>query len=294
MSTEYFRNRNKNATGQVMRPGLNYLSDLIVRPGIEKRLWPLCLYRGRVSPGAAHRMWNFALLMMAAEAPTLKDGLRLSNNPAFSQLCGPLRTPSLQTLYTFFGRLWDSNDVTDNIPGFSEYVKSLQLGPSLLRPVPLETEREFCAPWRISLHPEAGQREKPFPGERGAPVTFYPYVIHDHAKPEGHDLVAVVNEAVPHGLPEAIRADVCQDLILGILEGRIKRENVRDHVHRMIGKTFGDTEWKWMKDGAVRWSFDGPLTNSPDEDRTLADVLHDGSFRYSADEMEDDNEQFTQ
>jgi hypothetical protein len=227
---EHYRRYQTPATGNVMRPGLNYLTDLIVRPGIEKKLWPLVMYRGNVTPRHAHRLWNFALLMMAAEAETLSDGLKIAHNPAFSQLCGPLKKPTKLTLRSFFGRLWDTPFVTDNIPGLSEYVRLLGLGPSGLTPVDIETARAQCAPWRTSTHPEAG-REK---GERGAPIACYPYVVHDHTKPEGHDLVDLVNKAVPRGLPENIRADVCQDLIVALLAGDLTKEQIgdRDRIRR--------------------------------------------------------------
>lgn len=219
----------KRKTGNLMKPGLNILTELVVRPGIEKKLWPLLQYRGAMNQGQAHRFWNFGLLMMAAEAETLADGLTLANNPAFSQLCGPVKKPSGLTLKNFLGRLWDAPFVTDNIPGFSKYVRDLNLGPCPLIPVELESDRANVAPWRKSLHPEPHRH----PGERGAPVTFYPYMVHDHEKPaEGADLVALVNRVVPVTLPADIRADICQDIIVSILAGDLSRENAHDHVQK--------------------------------------------------------------
>lgn len=37
----------RRPTNRVVPVGMNYLSDLVVRPGMRKRLWPLCLYRGQ-------------------------------------------------------------------------------------------------------------------------------------------------------------------------------------------------------------------------------------------------------
>lgn len=219
----------RRATNKVMPVGMNYLSELVVKPGIRKRLWPLCLYRGNMSPGRAHRLWNMALLMMAAEAETLADGFKLLGNDAYAQLCGPVRAPGKMTMFGFFGRLHDNPDVTENIPGFTEYVKSLDLGRCWLTPVSLESPQQFVAPWRISTHPEfAPKAEKP---ESGLRNLYYPFLAHDPEKiDDGKALVMLANELVPAWLPDMIRADVCQDLVTGILAGTVEPARADDFV----------------------------------------------------------------
>lgn len=222
----------RRPTNRVMQVGMNYLSDLVVRPGMQKRLWPLCLYKGCMSPGHAHRRWNFALLMMAAEAETLADGIKLANNPAFAQLCGPVNPPIKMSLNSFFGRLWDNSDVTDNIPGFTDYVKSLDLGPSNLMRIELETDSQFCAPWRISTHPDFDKHaEKP---EYGTKALYYPYLAHNPENDDGHSLVLLANQLVPGHLPDQVRADVCQDLIIGMLAGDIEPDRAQDFVAKYL------------------------------------------------------------
>lgn len=279
---------NRAATGNVINAGFNYLSDLIVRPGIEKKFWPILLYRGNMNPGHAHRLWNLSLLMMASEAETLSDGLKIANNPAFSQICGPVRTPTKRVLYTYFGRLWDNPDTTDLIPGFTEYVRSLELGPSGLQPVELETYSRTCAAWRKSLHPNP-LKDCDFRPERGAPVLFYPYAAHNSSKPdEGRDLVLFVNSIVPATLPEQWRADACQEIILGILAGDISRGSAHDHVAKYIRKAFKDSAYKF-EGGKLKASMDARLSPEMD-DVTLHDVLHDNSYRHWSDEENDPDE----
>lgn len=240
------------ATGNLMPVGMNYLSDLVVRPGIRKFLWPLCLYKGNMSPGHAHRLWNFSLLMMAAEAETLADGMKLAHNPAYAQLCGPVGKPQKITMFSFFGRLWNSPDVTDNIPGFTEYVRSLGLGPSWLRPVSLETAEQFCAPWRVSTHPDYDPKaEKP---ESGLRPRYYPYLVHDPETSDGQEIVQLVNEIVSKQLPAQVRADACQDLAVGILSGEINPADAYDWVNRYVRDVFKMHPTKWAD-----ISFDQPL-----------------------------------
>lgn len=256
----------RGPTNRMMRVGMNYLSNLVVRPGIQKRLWPLCLYRGHLSLGDVHRKWNFALLMMAAEAETLADGIKLAGNEAFAQLCGPVRAPIKMSLNTFFGRLWDNPDVTDNIPGFTEYVRSLELGPSLLTPVPLETPALYCAPWRISTHPDFDPNaERP---ESGVKPLFYPYMAHDPKNiDEGRALALLANQLVPRELPEQIRADVCQDLVVGMISGEVQPDRANDFVierMRHIYRLFPQLQPQYYR--GAQSSIDQPVFHNKDGD----------------------------
>lgn len=51
----------------------------------------------------------------------------------------------------------------------------------------------------------------------------YPFLIHDGGKPE-HALLRKVTAFVPRGLDPSLRADMCQDLIVGILSGEIEED----------------------------------------------------------------------
>lgn len=278
------------ATGNVITAGFNYLSDLIIRPGIEKKLWPLLLYRGAMSPGHAHRLWNMTLLMMASEAPTLADGLKIANNPVFNQLCGPPKIPTKITLRSFFGRLWDNPDTTELIPGLTDYVRSLELGRSGLIPVDLETHSARCAEWRVSLHPEP-KKAWEFKKERGAPQLFYPYLVHDVSKPtEGADLVKLVNQVVPSTIPEQWRADICQEMIVGLLSGDIKKDNINEHVAKYVSGQFAANPILY-EHHMRRFSLDAPLRGDDENHRSLNDLLHDGSYEHWSDAQADGSDE---
>lgn len=249
-------------TNNVMNVGMNYLSDLVVRPGIRKRLWPLLLYRGQMNPGHAHRLWNMVLLMMAAEAETLADGLKILNNPAFTQLCGPVRAPGKYTLYNFFGRLHDAPEVTELVPGVTEYVRFMGLGPCGLRRIDLETSEQYCAPWRISTHPDYDPKaERP---ESGVRALYYPYVIHEAGTSGEHDLVRFVHELVPAFLPDYIRADACQDLIVGLLAGDITTGSAHDWVQKYVSKVW-QMHPRWFDHSHKAISFNQPVPGTANE-----------------------------
>ncbi len=255
----------RKATGNVMHVGMNYLSELVIRPGIRKYLEPLCLYRGAMTPGQAHRLWNFALLMMAAEAETLSDGLKLAHNPAFAQLCGPVRIPPKITLNMYFGRLWDNPDVTNEISGLTDYVRSLELGPSHLIRVPEVSHDRYCAPWRTSDHPlwEPGA-ERP---ESGTRALYYPYLVHDPEKDDGRALVVYVNSLVPKYLPDQVRADACQDLIEALLTGKADVSNAPEFVDKFVRDVYKMHPQIWDGHGGYAISADAPRRHHNNDER---------------------------
>lgn len=258
----------RSPTNNVMPVGMNYLSELVVRPGMKKRMHPLCLYRGVMYPERALSLWNFALLMYAAEAETLADGLKLQSNEAFAQLCGPYKPLSKMGLCSYFGRLWDNPEVTRNISGFTDYVKSLEIGPSMLQQVDIESDQRYVPPWRVSTHAEYdSQAIKP---ESGIRNLFYPYLVHDPDKDDGGKaLVMLANELVPHSLPEQWRADVCQDLVIGILSGDVPLDRAQDFVQAKISAAFKILPTKFDA-GGPKISLDAPLRVSDgNDDRTF-------------------------
>ncbi len=50
----------------------------------------------------------------------------------------------------------------------------------------------------------------------------YPYIGSDNEHADGLDLLLTIHRAVPMTLPESIRAEVCQDLAVAVLEGTVE------------------------------------------------------------------------
>lgn len=245
------------------------LANDVVRPGIENHLVPLALYRGALSLGQVQAKWNFAIAMMHAECEDYSEAVHLSNNSEFAHLCEPFRKISHTPMKSFFSRLEQHPDITNNVPGLTEYVKLMSPGWQLEKVPLIDNFRRSSVPWRV-------WREKKKPGREAKPkpvklvdqsTPFYPFVIHKPKVNDGsYDMMMLVNNAVPRSLPDHIRADICQDLILGILEGAITVDEVKASVKSFSRKVF---EMHPMKYGHI--SLDAPLGD--DSGRTLLDVL---------------------
>lgn len=66
----------------------------------------------------------------------------------------------------------------------------------------------------------------------------YPFLPEgNNGSQNGADIVLLVNGAVPKHLPEQIRADACQEILLAILAGEISPTDVGSEVKRFISKT---------------------------------------------------------
>lgn len=204
------------------------LEDKIVRPGFDKHLKPLIMYRGNMTLGRAHRLWNTLVTAMEHEATCSDITQRLVHNPDHSQLCGSETKLTMMGLSSFCGRLSDNPKVMAEMSGLKDYIDWML--PEYRRGFALERVSEMTHRRR---HMGAGgwrtfkplRTDKTLAGRKIEKVIEYPFLIHDGGKPE-HDLLRKVIAAVGRALPPDQRADACQDLIVGILSGEFNADDL--------------------------------------------------------------------
>lgn len=100
---------------------------------------------------------------------------------------------------------------------------------------------------------------------------YYPYIT-GPAKDE-HHLVLVVNEAVSKGLPESVRPDVCQDILVALLEHQIEIADLSLAVPEFIKR-----HYKLFPTKYGPRSLERPLSKDGN-DFNLLDTLHEGNIR---------------
>lgn len=307
-----------------MKPAnLESLKEKIIRPDFDKHLIPLLLYKGSRGIGWIHRGFNFAITMMESECGSFKEATKMSRSLEYAHLCGNRKPVEMQQVRSLFSRLRDHPEVTNNIPGLTEYCREVDGRSYHLTPVSIYADREKRkAPWRV-LDPyiaawrehrvflrnerldnarrsreersrirllakeqrlawiaeKKAERDKLRADRRIAKeaekarrklassprALFYPYLIH---KPSNGDkerqLLLAVHDAVPKRLPDHIRADVCQDLIVAVLSGDISQDDLRDSSSWYVGKVIKQHPFKYG-----HLSLDAIL--GEDDDRTLYD-----------------------
>lgn len=219
---------------------LSQLENRIIRPGFEKHLRPLLFYKGNQNLGRLHRLWNFTVAAMEQECQTVADMTqRLSGSEVYSHLLGPDKPVVNSSLIGFYSRLLDNPRVTDELPGLRDYVRSLGLRTFRYERVPEYSSRRDCAPWRTYRPPV---RKHSLPADR-TPLA-YPFMIHDGGRPE-HDLLRKILAAVPKGLPPDMKADVCQDLAVGILCGDFDVNDLQLPAKEMMARVRKMFPAKW-------------------------------------------------
>lgn len=247
------------------------LANKVVKPGIEKHLVPLLHFRGDADLGRVHRLWNLTIALKETEIGSLTDAVKLVNHSQFAHLCEPIKKKGVLSLQSFFSRLEAKPLVAALEPGMLEYVRSLGGFRFDLTPVSEIAHHSSHAWWRNyqprRLSPEEAARRAAERLRPRATELMWPYVAHDPKKTDvgGTDIVALVNSIVSKNIPEENRADICQDLILAVLEGKYSVDDIRDNPKKYISAVRDTSPWKY------EWvSMDAPLFG---DGRALHEVI---------------------
>lgn len=248
------------------------LANKIVTPGIEKHLVPLLHFRGNADIGRIHRLWNLTLAMKETGIETTADAKALANHPQFAHICEPIRPKDPMSLVSFFSRLEAKPSVAALEPGLLDYIRGIGKWRFELTPVSEVAHHRGHAWWREyaprDLTPEQLAARQTAKLRPRATELMWPYIAHDPKKTSvgGTDIVAMVNGIVSKAIPEENRADICQDLILAVLEGRFSVDDIRDNPRKHISLVRDKSPWKY------EWvSLDAPLYG--DDGLTLGETL---------------------
>lgn len=225
---------------------------------------PLLLFRGNMTIGRAQALWNLTLALKEAEVDTIAKACILSGEAKdLSHLCGRHAAVQNLQLRMFWTRLMQSPSVLDSEPNLEEYIRHVvRISRSyLLRLDHIPRESIWSRqPWRKA------RRTATIASNEPAPPSFWPFLT---AEPtDEHTLLLAVDGAVPKTLPEHIRQDVCQDLVVAVLSGDVSIGNLQDATPKYIKQVFKQFPIKY---GPL--SLDMPAPWSRDDTRTLGELL---------------------
>lgn len=94
----------------------------------------------------------------------------------------------------------------------------------------------------------------------------YPFLPENGRSLPEHELLRLINEAVPRGIPEDRRADICQELAIAVLIGEAEAANLADAWMPMFRKIYKLHPTTWAP-----LSLDAPIPGT--EDFRLIDTL---------------------
>lgn len=125
---------------------------------------------------------------------------------------------------------------------------SLGRSPTALAHRAYDTGLKLPPEWRDLIRPKRLRAEPRVP-------LNYPFIM--AVRGEHTDLLAV-NALVPHGLLAHIRADVCQEIMLAIWEGRATIEELRRD-RKLLSKFIGAIRTSNYEAGGHALSLDAPM-----------------------------------
>lgn len=240
---------------------LDKLETELAKPGFEKELLPLVMYRGRLTLGDVHRRWNMVVAMMMHEVESVSEAIHhFHADPQWSKLCYPERSPQAVSMYTFLSRMADNPKLSGMVPALTEYVDWIL--PSYRRFHLTRVERQSTSRRNLGA---GGWRT--YSGRVHSDLLEYPFLIHAGGGQE-HELLKAVTAAIPTGIPGSVRADMCQDLVVGILSGEFDRDDLHLPAKEVMKRVRQMFPTKYAPD-----SLDAPRFS--DAKRSLHDTLAD-------------------
>jgi hypothetical protein len=207
---------------------LEALKQSIAQPDLATRLMPLLRFRGSLSSRRATTLWNFANAMMLSECDSLADG-RLLSQGEVGHLCGlHVKFIDTMSLNQFFNRIRMSPDVHVISPGIAEYTAGLIRWSFDLQKVGAVSTSEDARRQRQNK-----DVLKILKSRVADPAqSFYPFISREPLKE--HELLLAVHNAVPKHINRAIRGDLCQDLLVAVICGDLKIENIPNEIHKYV------------------------------------------------------------
>ena len=245
--------------------GKKRLKEHLVQPYEEAEFYPVMLYRGATPLGRVKAIYNYFTAAMEMELSTIGELVTYASNHGWNSDLAHLsgihaNQTDRRVFYKHGTRFLAHPEVTARTPHLHQYLEFLREEGGLklipLRPVTRWTSLPTRRLWRY---------------RKSAPVSpvlipdLYPYLPEGITLSDDEELLVTVEQMVPKNIPEQIRGDLCQDLIVGILSGEIKAENLANEISRYVKSTFKRYPMKYCT-----LSLDLPLTESG---FTLNDIL---------------------
>lgn len=213
------------------------LVDIVVTPKEDERFYPLLLYNGGVTMGRAQALWNFSRALKEANCLTVTDGVKFSKqSPDARHLLGLHAPVQNMSLHSWLSRLWTTPEIDDLDPTMREWLGDFAGGMPerfywQLTKVPRYSTCKTTRQWRIGPDTEGFRRYRP-----KVSASVWPFV--SRVPTEADSFVLEVDGLVPKNLPEQVRQDVCQDLIVSVLSGEISLPELKGAVQRHVKNVF--------------------------------------------------------
>jgi hypothetical protein len=204
-----------------------HFKDSALRVGTEfsdAKLRPLQMFHGRMGMSTIRSRVATFLAMMNAGTRTRAEVCKHSvSHPDDVHFVGQHSPIDSHSLALFICRFYAAPEIMPIIdPRLKQYLDEFSYENRIIHYELNKISPEaFRSKWDW-------RRVKRSPKERASapPVAEYPFIRQNPT--DEHAMLMTIHEAVPKGIAAEIRGDLCQDLIVAVLSGDMKLENVRD------------------------------------------------------------------
>lgn len=220
------------------------IKEHIIQPYEEKDFYPVLLYRQAVinALGRAKAVYNYFCAAMEMELPSVFTMASLTQEHGYTSELAHLTGfhANYGIGYPTFNR-WGTRflahpELTSRTPHLREYLEFLR-GDGGLELMPLHPISRWTS------HPSGryGQmawRYKPRSRVEVIPLPeVWPFIPEKTPRGlDGMEMLLAVDAVVPKSLPEQMREDLCQDLVMALLSGEVEQRNLRDALPAYIQK----------------------------------------------------------
>jgi hypothetical protein len=165
--------------------------------------------------------------MKESNVQNMSEGLHhFHSAEKFSHLCGPIKRPEILSMQGFTSRIILTPQIKNLSPEIVDYARFLNSRPMFLTRLGYQNVAvEFSRPVEVAS-------------------CRYNLLVHEGEGPE-HELTRLINAAVPTNLPMELRADICQDLAVGILCGDFDKENLALPIKELVKRMNKMFPAKW-------------------------------------------------
>lgn len=246
---------------------LDAVKDIVLTPKRDEDFYPLLLFKGGQSIGRVQALWNFTRAMRAAEANSVSAFCTFSqNSPDVRHLLGLHARIQHMSVRGFLSRLWFADGFDPLDDDMREYLAFVAGGNPerfywRFTPVPRYTQWKTKHPWR-----KLPKHLRPVKPPKTESPQFWPFISGDVQS--DHDTLMKIDAVVPKHLPEQVRQDVCQDLVIAVLSGAVSIGDLQGSVPKHVSNVF---KLHPLKYGPL--SLDAPAPWQKDDDRPLSRFL---------------------
>lgn len=224
------------------RRQLERVATHVVESIPDEDFYPSMLYRGSMPVSRVRTVYNYFRAAMeldmktTAEMTTRSSG-RLHSSP-LAHLTGlhsyVTQKPTWDTWGTRFLAHPELLEKTSHLREYLEYLRR-EGGLRERKLTPIErwspyANRNGINAWRYKAAERAPQIIVP---------QRWPYISYETPEEtDGLDILRLVDEVVPKTIPQQVREDLCQDLVVAILMGEQAIENIQDALPQFTRKAF--------------------------------------------------------